>query len=155
MARNLGFWVILAGNTPTAFRGRDRSALLPTFKQLQRTQPTVSLQWFENNRLWSSPEEALAVFKARRAAEPRRAREWRPGGDHVDPRARFELTRDQKRARFKRNLRRPAGPAGRSGPGSPGSSGPGGPAGPDSRPRRPRPPRPPGPPRDHRNKGRK
>src|SRR4029079_1645894 len=110
MARNLGFWVILAGNTPTAFRGRDRAALLPTLKQLQRTQPTVSLQWFENNRLWSSPEEALAVQRARRA-ETRRPREWRRGGNHVDPRARFELTRDQKRARFKRNLRRPPGPA--------------------------------------------
>ena len=111
MARNFGFWVILAGNTPTAFRGRDRSALLPTFRQLQRTQPTVSLQWFERSRLWSSPEEAQAVLSARRTAEqPRRARQWRPGGDHADPRARFELTRDQKRAKFKRNLRSPAGP---------------------------------------------
>jgi len=110
MARNFGFWVILAGNTPTSFRGRDRSALLPTFRQLQRTQPTVSLQWFERSRLWSSPEEADAVLNARRAAEPRRPREWRPGGDHADPRARFEMTRDQKRAKFKRDQRRPSGP---------------------------------------------
>ena len=31
----------------------------------------------------------------------RRGRDWRPGGDHKDPRDRFKVPRDVKRARFK------------------------------------------------------
>jgi hypothetical protein len=115
MARVIGFWVILAGNTPTAFRAKDRDTLLPTFKQLQRTQPTVSIQWFERNRLWNSPEEARAALIARREQEGGRTREWRPGGSHEDPRAKYQLSRDQKRARFKRNARGPFPPPERAG----------------------------------------
>ena len=37
---------------------------------------------------------------------PRPGRDWRPGGDHKDPRDRFKVPRDVKRARFKANLRR-------------------------------------------------
>jgi hypothetical protein len=36
----------------------------------------------------------------------RRGRDWRPGGDHKDPRDRFKVPRDVKRARFKDKLRR-------------------------------------------------
>src|SRR5450759_1150057 len=35
-----------------------------------------------------------------------RGREWRPGGEHKDPRDRFKVPRDVKRARFKDQLRR-------------------------------------------------
>ena len=109
-------WVILVGDVPTSFRAREREDLVPAFKQLQRTQPTVALRWFERGRVWESPDAAQAAIKLaataalekrpRRepGAEPRRGRDWRPGGEHKDPRARFELTRDQKRAKFKRNL---------------------------------------------------
>jgi hypothetical protein len=108
-------WVIVAGKTPTAFRARTPDVLLPTLRQLQRTQPDTTLQWFERNRLWSSPLEAREAMRARRQMRPSgagRGRDWRPGGDHKDPRARFKLTRDQKRARFKsrRGPGRPAGP---------------------------------------------
>ena len=38
--------------------------------------------------------------------EGARGRDWRPGGDHKDPRDRFKVPRDVKRARFKAKLRR-------------------------------------------------
>ena len=39
-------------------------------------------------------------------ADGRRGRDWRPGGAHKDPRDRFKVPRDVKRAQFKRNLKR-------------------------------------------------
>jgi hypothetical protein len=109
-------WVILVGSVPTSFRAKEREDLVPTFKQLQRTQPEVTLRWFERGRVWENPDAAraasLLVAEAAKVRRPRRdpalgpprGKEWRPGGEHKDPRARFELTRDQKRAKFKRNL---------------------------------------------------
>ncbi len=41
-----------------------------------------------------------------RSGEGGRGRDWRPGGQHQDPRDRFKVPRDVKRARFKQNLRR-------------------------------------------------
>jgi hypothetical protein len=96
------FWVIVDGVTPTAFRAKQRDTLIPTLKQLQRTQPNVSLRWFDRGRLWDSPLAARDALRARRLARPDRRPEWRPGGNHVDPKERFKLTRDQKRARFKK-----------------------------------------------------
>jgi hypothetical protein len=96
------FWVIVDGVTPTAFRAKQRETLIPTLKQLQRTQPNVSLRWFDRGRLWDSPLAARDALRARRLARPDRRPEWRPGGNHVDPKERFKLTRDQKRARFKK-----------------------------------------------------
>src|SRR5262249_26167136 len=88
--------------TPTAFRARQRETLLPTLHQLQRKQPAVSLKWFDRGRVWTSPDEAREALETlRRQRKPARTREWRPGGNHRDPRKRFELTRDEKRARFK------------------------------------------------------
>jgi hypothetical protein len=111
-------WVILAGDTPTSFRARSKDVLLPTLYQLQRTQPDVSLKWFERGRLWSSPleaREALVASRGRRRTTTRPA-DWRPGGSHKDPKQRFELTRDQKRARFKARQRSPAASARASSP---------------------------------------
>jgi hypothetical protein len=105
MARH-AYWVILVGATPTAFRSSTRDGLVPTWRQLQRTQSDVTLRWFERGRLWESPEAARFGMRAKPEVEKRRP-DWRPGGDHRDPRARFELTRDQKRARFKDRARRP------------------------------------------------
>jgi hypothetical protein len=105
MARH-AYWVILAGTTPTAFRSSSRDVLVPTLRQLQRTQPDVTLRWFERGRLWESPEAARFGSRARPPAGDRRGEGWRPGGDHRDPHARFELTRDQRRARFKDRARR-------------------------------------------------
>jgi hypothetical protein len=102
-----GFWVILAGDTPTSFRARTRDVLLPTLYQLRQTQPTVSLRWFERNRVWNDPDEAREALRASRNRRRPRPVGWRPGGTHEDRRARFQLTRDQKRARFKKRQGRP------------------------------------------------
>ena len=98
------FWVIVAGSEPTAFRGREREELLPTLKLLQRTQPDATLKWFQRGKLWESPEQAAEALRARRSVRSGRGPTWRPGGSHADPRAKYELTRDQKRARFKKRL---------------------------------------------------
>jgi hypothetical protein len=104
MARSYAYWVIISGSIPTAFRAKRREDLIPTLKQLQRKQPSTVLKWFERGRLWSSQLEAEDALKLARQQPVRRSREWRPGGDHKDPRARVEVSRDQKRARFKRRL---------------------------------------------------
>ena len=97
------FWVILIGKTPTSFRAKEREDLVPTLRQLQRTQTDVTLRWFERGKVWESPEAAIGASKlAETEAREKRTKEWRPGGEHRDPRARFEMTRDQKRAKFKR-----------------------------------------------------
>lgn len=128
------FWVILIGKTPTSFRAKAREDLVPTLRQLQRTQSDVTLRWFERGKVWESPEAAIGAAKlAATAARERRTKEWRPGGEHRDPKARFELTRDQKRAKFKRER-----PGGDEGPKSP--FGPRAPR--EERPERPRPERP-------------
>lgn len=104
MAKFFRCWVIVDGATPTSFRAREAEALIPTLKQLQRTQPDVRLQWFERGRLWDSPEAAQAALVERRRAQETRGRGWRPGGEHKDPRARPEIPRDAKRALYKKRL---------------------------------------------------
>lgn len=118
MAAPHSFWVIVDGTTPTAFRARQREDLVPTLKQLQRTQPAVVLRWFDRGQLWESPIAAREALKMQRRLRSDRGPGWRPGGSHADPRERFKLTRDQKRARFKR--RQFGKPANREG-GEPGS----------------------------------
>ncbi len=110
------------GETPTAFRSRFRDDLVPTLKQLQRTQPNAVLRWFYRGQFWESPEAEQEAFQARRRMASARGNDWRPGGQHKDPRAKYQKTRDQKRADFKRRNwgPRPSGPAG---PGSPDSGG--------------------------------
>jgi hypothetical protein len=106
MAKRFTCWVIVSGGQPTAFRSHDPEALLPTLKQLQRTQPDSMLRWFERGKLWTSPAEAAFALRAKRRPAESRGRDWRPGGTHADPRAKYRLTRDQKRARFKQRQRR-------------------------------------------------
>lgn len=98
------FWTILLGTEPTAFRASHKDTLVPTLKQLQRRHPEAVIKWFDRGQLFASPEEADLARAA--AAPERRPRDWRPGGDHRDPRARFEVPRDEKRRRFKMRQRR-------------------------------------------------
>jgi hypothetical protein len=76
-----GFWIILAGNTPTSFRAHTRCAradLRPA-----ATQPDVSLKWFERSRIWNSPDEAREALWHRNGSRRREhPPDWRPGGDH-------------------------------------------------------------------------
>ncbi|MGH9162499.1 MAG: hypothetical protein ACRD2X_21240 [Vicinamibacteraceae bacterium] len=94
----MAFWTILVAGGPTAFRARNAEDLLPTLKQLQRRQPDAVLKWFEGGRIWDSPEKALAErARARRETRHARGRDWRPGGEHRDPRARPKVPRAIKR----------------------------------------------------------
>jgi hypothetical protein len=110
MASRHGYWVIVMDQVATAFRSKRREDLVPTLVQLQRRQPTADLRWFDRGRLWSS-EEAARDAARQRPKPAGRGPGWRPGGSHVDPRARFAKTRDEKRAQFKRRQRQ-SGPPG-------------------------------------------
>jgi hypothetical protein len=59
------------------------------------------LKWYAHGRLWESPGEVWQVrLKAREAAQrDRRGRDWRPGGEHKDPRERFKKETFQARKR--------------------------------------------------------
>jgi hypothetical protein len=95
------YWTIIAGGLPTAFRAAEREELLPTFKRIQEKHPDAVMKYFARGRLWESAEEAQREAEARRARPPRqesRGRDWRPGGEHRDPRQKF------KDAKKKRNL---------------------------------------------------
>jgi hypothetical protein len=123
MAKNFCCWVIVAGSQPTAFRSRSAEELLPTLVQLQRTQPDVTMKWFERGRLWETPVEAQEALAAKRQGPRGRGRDWRPGGQHKDPKAEYDISRDEKRARFKRRLisGRVSRPVGDAGPHAPGA----------------------------------
>jgi hypothetical protein len=101
------YWTIILEGKPTAFRARTEEELLPTLRQLQSRHPDAVLLWFARGRLWKSPEEERAALAARRSGpRERRAREWRPGGAHRDPRERFEIPREEKRRRFRERVYR-------------------------------------------------
>lgn len=102
------YWTIIYGGQPTSFRSATRDELVPTFKQIQSRHPDAQLRYFARGKLWYSDEEAQAALIRERMEKqkPRKPREWRPGGAHTDPRDRFKVPRDVKRARFKANLRR-------------------------------------------------
>jgi len=113
MPPRFAYWTIIFGGQPTAFRSATRDELLPTFKRIQSKHPDAQLRYFARGKLWYSDEEAHAALmrerfekKARHDAPARRARDWRPGGEHRDPRDRFKVPRDVKRARFKSKFAR-------------------------------------------------
>lgn len=83
------YWTIILDGAPTAFRASRREELLPTLRQLQTRHPDATLKWFARGRLWNSPEEARAAWRAGRPRFPERGPDWRPGGEHRDPRLRF------------------------------------------------------------------
>lgn len=120
MPPRYSYWTIIAGGLPTAFRAADRDDLFPTFKRIQDKHPDAEMKWFARGKLWASPDAARADTEARRrppagyrpsgAARPageRRGRDWRPGGEHRDPRQKFidakkERNQDRRRQRFER-----------------------------------------------------
>ena len=88
MPPRYAYWTILIDNKPTAFRAAERDELAPTFHQLQRTNPDIVMKWFARGHLWESPEAAREALRKPKQVE-HRGRDWRPGGQHKDPRARF------------------------------------------------------------------
>lgn len=105
------FWTILIDKTATSFRAREKEELVPTWRQLQRTQPSAVIVWCERGKVWASPEEATAdLLRSRAMRRPRDHRTtWRPGGEHRDPKARPKPPRDVRRAIFKSRQRRGPG----------------------------------------------
>jgi len=93
MPPRFSYWTIPAGGLPTSFRAAEREDLLPTLRRLQERHPDAEMKWFQRGKLWSSPEEAQSAFQ--KPAE-QRPRDWRPGGEHRDPREPFKK---QKRER--------------------------------------------------------
>lgn len=96
MPPRYSYWTILAGGLPTAFRAAERADLLPTFNRIREKHPDAEMKWFARGRLWASPEEAQADLLRARI---RRDRDWRPGGDHRDPRQAFKTKRPRDAAR--------------------------------------------------------
>ena len=124
MPPRFAYWTIIAGGLPTAFRTAEREELLPTFRRIQEKHPDAEMKYFARGRLWASAEEARAAADARRLAQARqregnrpnvRGRDWRPGGDHRDPRQKFADAKkarnvERRRKRFERRER--GGPRG-------------------------------------------
>ena len=115
MPPRFAYWTILIDNTPTAFRAHDAQELLPTLAQLKRTNPNVVMKWFSGGQLWDSPEAARDARRAPKVMEKRGA-DWRPGGQHRDPRARFDKNKKPKPA-FNARGREGAPPFGEKRPG--------------------------------------
>jgi len=97
MPPRYAYWTILAGGLPTSFRAASRDDLLPTLRRLQERHPDAEMKWFARGKLWASPE--AAVREPRQTTAPR-GRDWRPGGDHKDPREKY------KTAKLARNVTR-------------------------------------------------
>lgn len=102
MPPRFAYWTILIDNTPTGFRARDAHELAPTLAQLKRTNDNVELKWFAQGRLWDSPEAQRAAGRRPKYEGEKRAGDWRPGGSHKDPRARFDKEAQRKKRREER-----------------------------------------------------
>ena len=142
MPPRYAYWTILIDGKATAFRARDREELLPTFNQLARKNTSIVMRYFARGRLWDNPEQAQFANRTRdsRPVE-RRDREWRPGGQHKDPRARSTPSFDAPQTDRERPPRGPKAPwrnraeaRPRGGAGKAGWSGKGGGAGKTERP---------------------
>src|SRR5262245_18617976 len=97
MPPRYAYWTILIDGQATAFRARDREELLPTFNQLARKNADIVMRYFARGRLWDNPEQAQWANRNREVRPTQsRDRDWRPGGQHKDPRARFEKTFDRR-----------------------------------------------------------
>jgi hypothetical protein len=120
MPPRFSYWTILAGGLPTAFREADRDELLPTFHRIKQKHPDAEMKWFARGKLWASPEEAQRQMDAAKrgtsASRPRelRGKDWRPGGEHRDPRQRFkdaqkQRNQDRRKERWEHKHRDAAG----------------------------------------------
>jgi len=93
MPPRYSYWTILAGGLPTSFRAADREDLLPTLRRLQERHPDAEMKWFQRGKIWDSPEAAVADLRNPSMA---RSRDWRPGGEHRDPREPFKKAKRER-----------------------------------------------------------
>ena len=102
MPPRYAYWTIIAGGLPTAFRAAEREELLPTFQRIKEKHPDAEMKWFARGKLWESPEAVRAAERRggndRQGRPPSRPREWRPGGEHRDPRQKFIDAKKQRNA---------------------------------------------------------
>ena len=109
MPPRYSYWTIIAGGLATAFRAAERDELLPTLAQIRHKHPDAEMKWFARGKLWDSPESARREIEERRtdkggaASEGERGRNWRPGGEHRDPRQKYK---DAKKAHNARERKR-------------------------------------------------
>lgn len=123
MPPRYAYWTIIAGGLPTAFRAADREELLPTFQRIKEKHPDAQMKWFARGKLWESPEVARTAQnrdgrdrprnpssadgarRARPEGPPRekRGRDWRPGGEHRDPRQKFVDAQKQRNATLRKD----------------------------------------------------
>ena len=129
MPPRFAYWTIVAGGLPTAFRATEREELLPTFNRLKEKHPDAEMKYFARGRLWASQEEARHEAKARRTAAAlrqsarggtSRGRDWRPGGEHRDPRQHFKDAKKERNLEWrKRRFQRHQKPGATGGSGAP------------------------------------
>jgi hypothetical protein len=110
MPPRFSYWTILAGGLPTSFRAAEREDLLPTLRRLQERHPDAEMKWFQRGKLWESPEAARAATEKSIA---HRGRDWRPGGEHRDPREAFKRKKHERNVarRKERFAKKQGGPA--------------------------------------------
>ena len=73
--------------------------------------PDAEMKWFQRGRLWQSPEDAKKEFEKAKAIA-HRGRDWRPGGEHRDPREAFrKKKRERNQARRQERFERKHGDA--------------------------------------------
>ena len=115
MPPRYAYWTIIAGGLPTAFRAAQKDELQPTFSQIKLKHPDAEMKWFARGRLWDSPESARTANQrapqtSSQPSGPPRGREWRPGGEHRDPRQKFKDVKQarnaaQRKRKFERRQR--------------------------------------------------
>ncbi|HUU34101.1 MAG TPA: hypothetical protein VMW48_08545, partial [Vicinamibacterales bacterium] len=116
MPPRYAYWTILVDGQPTAFRAAEQDELLPTLKRLQVKQPGALMKWFERGRLWESRDEAKDKLREGYTVGPDgalvppdaaagRGKGWRPGGEHKDPREKYQLAKKAKWQKFKQMVR--------------------------------------------------
>jgi len=118
MPPRYAYWTIIAGGLPTAFRAADRDELLPTFQRIKEKHPDAEMKWFARGKLWESQEAARAADRrgGRTDRDPHRGdrdsrarrpvgrpKEWRPGGEHRDPRQKFIDAKKQRNAAVRKD----------------------------------------------------
>jgi hypothetical protein len=128
------YWTILVDDQPTAFRAHEAEELLPTLNRLREKNASAVLKWFERGQLFDSRDAARdAGFgrgerrwegprpdrqsedergdhrrgeqRTRGAQTAPRDKNWRPGGDHRDPRQKYRDAKKAKWNRFKQKIR--------------------------------------------------
>ena len=117
MPPRYAYWTIIAGGLPTAFRAAERDELMPTFQRIKEKHPDAEMKWFARGKLWESQDAARAAERrggdrrgrpfspadARRAKAGGRPKEWRPGGEHRDPRQKFIDAKKQRNAAIRKD----------------------------------------------------